>query len=146
MGRFQTITSVDVNAPIDVVFERLVDHEAMARWPGIQSCRLVREGQPRNGLGAVRRIRALGVTLSEEVVQFDPPHRYDYSIIKGLPVTHRGTVTLAQQGPSVRVSWSVSLASRIPLVSGVVGRLLGLGLPKALAYFKAETERLGARS
>jgi uncharacterized protein YndB with AHSA1/START domain len=141
MGKSHVEHRVRVRAPIEYVFERITDHEAMASWPGITWCKLVREGQPRNGLGAVRRIRAGGVTLDEEVVQFEPPRRYDYSIIKGLPVTHRGTVTLREEGGAVEVRWRVDLDSRVPLVAQIVGHMLGRGLPGALAAFCADAER-----
>jgi hypothetical protein len=133
-----------VAAPIDLVFQRLVDHEAMSEWPGIASCRLVREGVPRNGLGAVREVKARGLTLLEEVVHYEPPLRYDYRITKGLPVDHLGTVRLSPMEGGVELSWEVRMASRWPLVCEVVGRLLKNGLDGALGWFKAETERAAA--
>jgi uncharacterized protein YndB with AHSA1/START domain len=126
-----------VPAPIEGVFERITDHEAMASWPGISSCELIVEGSPRNGLGAVRRVKAGGVTLDEEVVHFEPPRRYDYSIIKGLPVTHRGTVILAKVDGGVELHWSVDLSSRVPLLAQGLGCVLGRGLPGALRAFAA---------
>jgi uncharacterized protein YndB with AHSA1/START domain len=82
--------SAQIAAPIDHVFERLTDHEAMVDWPGISACKLVVEGAPRNGLGAVRRVTVSGLTLDEQVVTWEPPSRFEYRIIRGLPVKHRG--------------------------------------------------------
>lgn len=130
-----------VKAPIARVFERIVDHEAMATWPGIGACKLVKDGSPRNGLGAVRRVRAMGLTLDEEVVHYEPPVGYDYSIIRGLPVDHRGVVRLAEVDGGVEIVWRVRLASRWPLVAELAGNALRRGLPKALDYFAGETER-----
>jgi hypothetical protein len=144
MGRSEVRESIDVVAPLEFVFERITDHEAMSAWPGIQACELVREGQPRNGLGALRRIRALGLTLLEEIVAFEPPHRFDYRIIRGLPVDHHATIRLSARADVVAVDWSIRLASRWPLVSEATGALLRRGLPGALAYFKRETERRAA--
>jgi uncharacterized protein YndB with AHSA1/START domain len=130
-----------VRAPIARVFERITDHEAMREWPGIGACRLVKDGSPRNGLGAVRRIRAMGITLDEEVVHYEPNVGYDYSIIRGLPVDHRGVVRLSEVDGGVEILWRVRLASRWPLVAEIAGTALQRGLPKALAYFAGETER-----
>jgi hypothetical protein len=76
-------------------------------------------------------VKAGGVTLDEEVVRFEPPHRYDYTITKGLPVKHLGTVTLAETEDGTEVRWSVDLSSR---VQGI-GCALGRGLPGALRAF-----------
>jgi hypothetical protein len=141
VGTSRVEARVFVNAPIDHVFERITDHEAMRAWPGIGACRLVVEGTPRNGLGAVRRIRAMGITLDEEVVHYERPVGYDYSIIRGLPVEHRGVVRLAEIGGRVEVLWRVRLASRWPLVAEIAGSALRRGLPGALAYFAETTEQ-----
>ena len=146
MGQAHISKKLHVQAPIELVFERLVDHEAMGDWPGITSCRLVREGTPRNGLGAVRQVKARGLSLLEEVVHYEPPLRYDYRITKGLPVDHLGSVRLSPTEGGVELSWEVRMTSRWPLVCEVVGRLLANGLDAALAWFKAETERVAAGS
>ncbi len=146
MGQAQVSKKLHIQAPIELVFERLVDHEAMSDWPGIASCRLVREGTPRNGLGAVRQVKARGLTLLEEIVHYEPPLRYDYRITKGLPVDHLGSVRLSPTESGVELSWEVRMTSRWPLVCEVVGNLLGKGLDEALARFKAETERVAAGS
>ena len=132
-----------VRAPLQTVFERLTDHEAMRDWPGIGDCTLVEHGSPRNGVGAVRAVTTKGLTLHERVVRFDPPHGYDYTIIKGLPVRHLGQVRLAEHGDAVRIDWTIEMSSRIPLLAQIVGKLLRRGLPAALSYFKRETERAG---
>ena len=139
VGTSRVEARVLVKAPIDRVFERITDHEAMRHWPGIHACTLVTEGNPRNGLGAVRRVKALGVTLDEEVVTYEPPHRYDYSIIKGLPVVHRGVVVLSEVEGGVEVCWRVQLASRFLHVAGVVGAALRFGLPRALRFFASQS-------
>jgi uncharacterized membrane protein len=146
MGQAHVSKKLHIEAPIELVFERISDHEAMSDWPGIASCRLVREGTPRNGLGAVRQVKARGLTILEEIVHYEPPLRYDYRITKGLPVDHLGSVRLSPTEGGVELSWEVRMTSRWPLVCEVVGNLLGKGLDEALARFKAETERVAAGS
>lgn len=140
MGRAELRTTLEVRAPIETVFERLTDHEVMARWPGIGGCRLVREGRPRNGRGAIREVKVRGLTLLEEVVVFEPPHRFDYEIIKGLPVAHRGTVHLVPSKDGTLVTWDITMASRWPLLAEVVCAQLRSGMPRALQFFKTATE------
>ncbi len=140
MGKAHVLKTIDIEAPIEFVFERLVDHEAMSDWPGISSCRLTREGDPRNGLGAVRAVKMRGLTLLEEIVHYEPPVRYDYTITKGLPVDHLGTVTLEPIGAGTRITWNINMTSGWPLVCGVVGHTIDRGFPEALEYFKRETE------
>jgi uncharacterized protein YndB with AHSA1/START domain len=128
------------------VFERLTDHEAMAEWPGIASARLLRvgnKGQPRNGVGAIREICARGFALHEEIVRYEPPHCYAYTVIKGLPITHLGTVTLtaSESDDLTTLCWRVSMSSRIPFFAPILGRMLRKGLPNALAFFQRETEK-----
>ena len=146
MGQAPVSKKIHIEAPIELVFERLVDHDAMNDWPVITSCRVVREGTPRNGLGAVRKVKTRGLNLLEEVVHYEPPLRYDYRITKGLPVDHLGTVRLSPTEGGVELSWEVRMTSRWPLVCEVVGYLLAKGLDETLAWFKAETERLAAGS
>jgi uncharacterized protein YndB with AHSA1/START domain len=141
MGRTRVQLTETVYAPRELVFERLTNHEDMRNWPGVGDCRLVAEGSPRNGLGAVRAVKSRGLTLHEKVVRFDPPTGYDYKIIKGLPVDHLGTVRLEDSGSGVRINWTIEMSSRIPLLAQVVGVMLKRGLPSALSYFKRETEK-----
>jgi hypothetical protein len=126
----------EIPAGISHVFERVTDHEAMAEWPGIQRCRLLEPGEPRNGLGAVRRITAFGLTLDERVVGWDPPNGYEYQIIRGLPVVHHGQIRLVERGRNrTELEWTVELESRIPLLAAGVAAALRAGLPRALRYF-----------
>jgi len=141
MGRAAVHRELVVRAPLEQVFERLADHEGMADWPGVQRCKLVREGAPKNGLGAVREITAYGLKLQEEVVRFDPPRGFDYSIVKGVPVDHLGSISLRDEGGATRLTWHVRIESRVPLLAQALGAVLRFGLPRALAWFKADTER-----
>ena len=136
--------TIQIQAPIELLFERLVDHDAMTDWPGVSSCRVVRDGTPRNGLGAVRQVKTHGLTLLEEIVHYEPPFRYDYRITKGLPVDHLGSVRLSPTDGGVELSWEVRMTSRWPLVCELVGYRLSAGLDQALAWLKVETERAAA--
>ena len=146
MGQTHVSKKVQIQAPIELVFERLVDHDAMSDWPGVTSCRVVRDGTPRNGLGAIRQVKTHGLTLLEEIVHYEPPFRYDYQITKGLPVDHLGSVRLSQTDGGVELSWDVRMSGRWPLICELVGNRLSVGFDRALAWLKAETEKAAAGS
>jgi uncharacterized protein YndB with AHSA1/START domain len=143
MGRRQLETSIVIRAPIEDVFDRLIDHEAMASWPGVGSCKLIEEGSPRNGLGAVRRIRVRGITLDERVVRYERPTAFDYAILRGLPIDHHlGEVRLREvEGGRVEVTWTIEISSRWPLVAEIVASQLRSGLPRALRFVADGLER-----
>jgi uncharacterized protein YndB with AHSA1/START domain len=141
MGHAELEREITIDAPLAQVFAGLADHEAMARWPGVSRARLITEGTPRNGVGAVRAITAGGLTLHEQVVAFDPPRGYDYTIVKGLPVRHLGQVRCTEVNGRTRVRWHVSIDSPVPLLARGIILALGLGLGRALTFFKQETEQ-----
>ena len=134
MFRSELIHQDMIDAPIERVFERLSDHESMSDWPGIGTVELIREGTPRNGLGAVRLVRLRGLALDEEVVRWDPPRGFDYKITKGLPVTHLGQVLLEDRGAQTAITWKVSMSSKVPFLAALVLSQLRRGLPGALAH------------
>jgi hypothetical protein len=137
-GRARVRVREHVRGNLDEVFARITDHEGMARWPGVKRAQLIIEGSPtKNGLGAVRRITAGGLTLDEKVVQWEPPARYDYMIVRGLPVDHRGTVQLYAREGGVDVEWTIDLRGRVPLVAEAVAIALRAGLGRALRHFAA---------
>jgi len=140
----ELVRRVRIRRPKDVVFAMLSDHEGMARWPGVSRCRLVTEGQPRNGVGAVRQVTAGGLTLLEEVVEFSPPDRFAYTIIKGLPVEHLGTLQLFDDrggdGDATLVEWRIRMTSRWPGLAPAVRVVLGIGLGRALSFVRDQLE------
>jgi len=141
VGRTRIHLTETVRAPLQLVFDRISNHEDMRNWPGVSDCRLVAEGEPRNGLGAVRAVKTRGLTVHEKVVSFDPPSGFDYTIVKGLPVDHLGQVRLTEAGDQTRIDWTIEMSSRIPLLAQVLGAMVRRGFPSALTYFKRETER-----
>ena len=142
MGHAHIHKTATVRAPIELVFERITDHEAMGEWPGVSRCVLVKEadGDNRNGRGAVRAVTARGLTLHEEIVRFEPPNVMEYTITKGLPVKHIGRVELSSSGDDTLISWTVTMSSGWPFVAQLVGRMLGRGLDAASSHFKKHTE------
>jgi len=127
-------------APIARVFDVLTDHEGMTDWPGLDRVTLVREGSPRNGLGALRRVKVLGLTLDEAIVRWDPPRSFDYQITKGLPAKHLGTVELEERGARTELTWRISLVSGVPFLATLVLARLRRGLPAAMDHVAKRAE------
>ena len=122
-------------APIETVFDALTDHRAIAGYTRV--CRrstLDREGVPApNGVGAVRRIEAVGPPIVEEIIDYQRPTRYAYKMLSGAPVRdHVGTVELREAGAGTEVSWHLRSTPKIagldwllsPVLKRVIGELL----------------------
>ncbi|MBV1860297.1 MAG: SRPBCC family protein [Nannocystaceae bacterium] len=116
--------SVNTSASAERMWEVLTEHECMPRWfPAIRKVTLDPPGQTeRNGLGAVRHVKALGPLVVEEVVEWDAPHRYAYVLLRGAPIRdHRGEVSVLETPQGARATWSIRFRPMIPL-SGLVLR------------------------
>ena len=106
------------------LWEVLTTHENMPAW--FKPVRKVVLDPPgadeRNGLGAVRHIHAVGPVVVEEVVEWDAPRRYVYTLLRGAPIrNHRGEVTVEETPTGARATWRISCEPVIPL-SGLVLR------------------------
>jgi len=85
-----------VAAAPETVFEVMTDHRGYAKMTMLRRSELEREGEPApNGLGAIRKLSAAGPPLREEVIAYEPPSRFSYALLSGLPVRdHVGTISL----------------------------------------------------
>lgn len=111
-----------IAAPIERVWERYTDHVSWTRWAHLGTVHLAREGVPApNGVGAVRAIGSMGVTVEEEVLSWEAPHRMTYRIVRGgLPIRdHLGEVVFASENGGTRVTWRCRFDSRVPGLGGV---------------------------
>jgi len=104
-------------APPERVFAVYTDHAGWSRWAGVGSSYLDREGAPqRDGAGAVRVLGTGPVRAYEEVVDFEPPRRMTYRVVRGgLPMRdHLGEVLFEPDGAGTRVVWRCRFESKIP--------------------------------
>ena len=71
-------------APIETVFDALTDHRAIADYVwAVRRSTLDREGTPApNGVGAVRRIEAVGPAIVEEIIEYQRPTGYAYKLVR----------------------------------------------------------------
>ncbi len=104
-------------APIDTVFDAITDHRGIADYMWL--CRrstLDREGTPApNGVGAIRRLVAIGPPFVEEIIEYQRPTRYAYKMLSGAPTRdHIGTIELREAGTGTVVSWHLRSTLKIP--------------------------------
>ena len=119
-------------APIETVFEALTDHRAIADYVwAVRRSTLDREGVPApNGVGAIRRLEAVGPPIVEEIIDYQRPNRYAYKLLSGAPVRdHVGTVELREAGSGTAVSWHLQSTPKLPggdwLLAPVLKKVIG---------------------
>jgi uncharacterized protein YndB with AHSA1/START domain len=104
-------------ASIETVFGAITDHRAIADY--MWWCRrstLDREGTPApDGVGAIRRLVAIGPPFVEEIVEYQRPTRWAYTVLSGAPIRdHLGTIELREVGTGTEVSWHLRATLKIP--------------------------------
>ncbi len=136
-------SSTPVAAPRAVVWSVMTDHVRYGEWGRASKVVLEREGDPdRNGLGAVRVFHAGPMRTVEEVVEWDPPDKMAYRLVKGLPVRdYRAQMVLRDaasgEGPLTVLDWSSTFEPAIP----GTGRLFEWFLARVLGDFAAGIKR-----
>lgn len=135
-----------VAAPPEVVFDVLTDHRAYDRITSLRSAELEREGDPApNGVGAVRVLGVAGPPMREEVVAYDRPRRFSYTVLSGLPVRdHLGTVELTPDDGGTRIVYAVRTTPTLPLAGGAVVLAIKQGIRSLLNGVQKESERRAA--
>jgi uncharacterized protein YndB with AHSA1/START domain len=133
----------DVAAPPEIVFEVLTDHEGYASITQLRKSVLEREGESApNGVGAIRSLHSVGPALREEVVAYEPPHRFSYKLLSGLPVRdHLGTVELTAADGGTHMTYTVKSIPTVPLVGGGVIAATKLAVGSLISGIAKESER-----
>jgi hypothetical protein len=114
----QTIHTASVRREIPcaqhTLWEKVSDHEATPTWvSAAKRVSLSREGEPRNGKGAIRVVEfrpAMWTTIREEIIHFDPPREFQYRIIGGMPGlrAHLGRIKVEPLGEERSLlTWNV---------------------------------------
>jgi len=136
----------EVKAPPETVFDVLTDHRRYAELTPLRKSVLEREGEPApNGVGAIRAVSAVGLSLREEVVVFERPSRFSYKVISGAPIRdHLGTVLLEPAGAGTKITYAVRMTPTLPLAGGIVVGATKLGIKSLLKGIVAESERRAA--
>jgi uncharacterized protein YndB with AHSA1/START domain len=135
-----------VAAPPEIVFDVLTDHRRYTEITPLRKAELEREGEPApNGVGAIRRLTAVGPPMREEVLAYEPGRRFSYKLLSGLPVRdHVGTVELTPEGSGTHVVYAVRTTPTLPLVGGTFLIGMKFGIKQLLGGVAKESERRAA--
>jgi uncharacterized protein YndB with AHSA1/START domain len=133
----------EIGAPPETVFEVLTDHRRYSELTPLRRSELEREGEPApNGVGAIRKLTAVGPPMREEVIAYEAPSRFSYTVLSGLPVRdHVGTVELTPQGGGTRMVYAVRSQPTLPVVGGVVIAAIRQAIKGLIDGVATESER-----
>lgn len=144
MASFRYVRQVD--APPEIVFEVLTDHRRYPEITPLRKAELEREGEPApNGLGAIRVLSAVGPPMREEVIAYEPPSRFAYKLLSGLPFRdHVGTVELTPLDQGTQVIYAVHTTPTVPLGGFAAMAVLKQAIKQLLGGVAKESERRAA--
>ncbi len=95
-------------------------------------------------LGEIRRLRSGHITTRERIIGFEPPHRYVYEIISGLPiqdyVSEIELAPVARDGTQLR--WQAQFHPKVPGTGWVLKRLLQRVIEKGAAALVRRADEL----
>jgi uncharacterized protein YndB with AHSA1/START domain len=136
----------EIGAPPETVFAVLTDHRKYSELTPLRKSVLEREGEPApNGLGAIRKLSAVGPPLREEVIAYEPVERFSYKLLSGLPVRdHVGTVELSAGGSGTKMVYAVRTQPTVPVVGAVVVAVVKQAVKGLIDGIAKESERRAA--
>jgi len=136
----------EVAAPAETVFEVLTDHAGYSQITPLRRSELERQGDPApNGVGAIRRLSAIGPPLREEVIGYEAPSRFSYKVVSGIPVRdHVGTVELTAEDGRTRMVYAVRTQPTVPLIGPVVVAVTKQAVKQLVEGIVKESERRSA--
>jgi uncharacterized protein YndB with AHSA1/START domain len=136
----------EIAAPPETVFAVLTDHRRYTELTPLRKAELEREGSPDpNGTGAIRRLTAVGPPMREEVIAFEAPRRFSYTVLSGLPVRdHVGTVELSEEDGKTRMVYAVRTQPTLPVVGFAVVAAIRQAIKGLIGGVAEESERRAA--
>lgn len=136
----------EIAAAPETVFEVLTDHRRYSELTLLRKSELEREGEPApNGVGAIRKLTAVGPPMREEVIAYEAPRRFSYTVLSGLPVRdHVGTVELTAQGGGTRMVYAVRTQPTVPVVGFAVVAAIKQAIKGLIDGVAGESERRAA--
>jgi uncharacterized protein YndB with AHSA1/START domain len=136
----------EIKAPPEVVFGVLTDHRRYSELTPLRKSELEREGaDDPNGVGAIRKLTAVGPPMREEVIAYEAPSRFSYTVLSGLPVRdHVGTVELTADGGGTKMVYSLRTQPTLPVVGPVVIAAIKQAIKGLIGGVAKESERRAA--
>jgi hypothetical protein len=130
-----------------VVWDVLADLRSWSEWGDWQTTDVEREGDPPPyGVGAIRRLVQRPLTMKERVEVVEPPSRFGYELLSGLPVRdYHALVTLTDAGEgATNIHWQARFDGRWRALDAPMRRFIGYVLRTVSAKLAAEAERRAA--
>ncbi|HXR29952.1 MAG TPA: SRPBCC family protein [Solirubrobacterales bacterium] len=136
----------EIAAPPETVFEVLTDHRRYDELTPLRRAELEREGEADpNGVGAIRRLTAVGPPMREEVIAFEAPKRFSYTVLSGLPVRdHVGTVELSANEGGTKMVYAVRTQPTLPVAGFAVVAAIKQAIKGLINGVASESERRAA--
>ena len=136
----------EIDAPAETVFEVLTDHRRYSELTPLRRSELEREGETDpNGVGAIRKLTAVGPPMREEVIAYEAPSRFSYTVLSGLPVRdHVGTVELSEEGGRTKMVYAVRTQPTLPVVGFAVVAAIKQAIKGLIDGVSKESERRAA--
>jgi len=117
MQRREVVSRRHTTAGIDAVWALASRARTYKDWASFTVSTLEREGDPApDGVGAIRRFGFPIYKSREQVLEFDPPTHFAYTLLSGLPLRdYRADVTLAAAGTGgTDIEWRSSFVPPWP--------------------------------
>ncbi len=133
----------EISAPPETVFEVLTDHAGYSKLTPLRKSELERQGEADpNGVGAIRKLTAVGPPMREEVIAYAAPRRFSYTALSGLPVRdHVGTVELSEEGGRTKMVYAVRTQPTLPVVGFAVVAAIKQAIKGLIDGVAKESER-----
>ena len=131
----------------EAVWRVVADAPGWSGWGAWRKSELQREGDPQpGGLGAIKALTSetrRPVVSVEEVTVFEPPARFGYRLLSGLPLKgYEAQITLAEApGGGTDITWASQFDPKIPLTGGMFRRGLQKFMEDAVRRLAREAER-----
>ena len=141
---------VSCRAPAEVVFEVIADVTRWHEWAGwsVGASSFEQDGDPApGGVGAVRKMGRWPLFTREQVVEYDPPHHYAYTVLSGFPVRgYHADVDLVSDGRGgTTIKWAGAFEPLVPFTGEVLEALVGRGVHDYAKRAAREAERRAKR-
>ena len=134
-------------APREAVWQVVADASGWSRWGAWRAAEIEREGTPPPaGLGAIKVLTSENrrpVVSREEVTAFEPPSRFGYKLLSGLPLRdYNASITLTEASDGgTDITWRSQFDPKYPLTGGLFRRALGRFIEDAAQRLAREAER-----
>lgn len=136
----------EIAATPETVFEVLTDHRKYSELTPLRKSELEREGEADvNGVGAIRKLTVAGPPMREEVIAYEAPSRFSYTVLSGLPVRdHVGTVELTAENGGTKMVYAVRTQPTLPVVGFAVVAAVKQAIKGLIDGVAKESERRAA--